>query len=55
MQTLAKYFVGLLLILFASLTQEEPVKEKVVEKCSQRSASEIAYLCEFNEDVENNI
>lgn len=51
MQTLAKYLFGLVLFFFASLTKEEPVKEDVVEKCSQQTKSEIVAVCELSEDV----
>ena len=44
MQTLAKYLFGLLLFLFASLINEEPEKEKLVEKCSQQKI-EVNYVC----------
>jgi len=54
MQTLAKYLFGLLLLLFASLSDEEPVEEEIVEQCSQIK-SETVYVCEWNKDVENYI
>ena len=50
MQTLAKYLFGLLLFLLASLNNEEPVKEEIVEQCSQVT-SEQGYACEPNKEI----
>lgn len=54
MQTLAKYLFGLLLIIFASLTNEEPAKEEVAEKCSQYKV-ETLYACTSNNETESYI
>lgn len=51
MQTLAKYLFGLLLFFFASLTNEEPVKEETVERCSQKKV-ETAYVCSSEDNLE---
>lgn len=54
MQTLAKYLFGLLLIIFASLTNEEPAKEEVAEKCTQYKV-ETSYARNSNNEMENYI
>ena len=50
MQTLAKYLFGLLIILLASLTNEEPVKEETVERCSQKKIA-TSYVCATEDNL----